>query len=467
MEDRERHLTIKGKDIINQFSIILRNAQIHDPDNTAVLNAIERFLSLISPLLETEGKTDVDLIGEYFYLNGALIRVPLERLSNYGALAYGFRKRDLGGISFEKSLSAYDLKILITAYINSSSSDTPFDVMESSLEDTGNIRISRHMHIREDVEYTEKRKMIKRTYFNAVSFTKGIMSKIKAGEGVNMRQAKRVVMSIVDALLEEESVLIGMTSIKDYDEYTYHHCVNVSILAIALGRKIGLSRNDISDLGVMALFHDIGKTGIPVEVLNKPSALTEDEWEIMRRHPVSAVLTALDLSRLDDTIIKIAIAAFEHHIHCNHSGYPSTIYKEKLDFYSRIISIADQYDALTSSRVYSRIPRPPEKALSMMIENSGTQLDTDLLNVFINIVGVYPIGTLVLLDSNDMGIVYETNSTAADRPKLMVIVDNNGERVYGESIDLTERGEGGKYLRTIVKTLDPNKYGISLAEYLL
>lgn len=467
MEDRDKDLTSEGKKIINQLSIIFRNAQVHNLENMAVLNAIDKFHNFITSLLKATEKIDLEIVGKYFYMNGDLIKVPLEYLSNYDALINGFINREIGGISFDIGLSVNDLKIFVEAYINSLSSDTPFYKIESSLKDIGTIKLSRPLHIYEESEYTEKRKMVKKTYFNAISFTKGMMSKIKTGEKVNIRQAKLLVMSMVNAFLEEESIIIGMTTIKDYDDYTYHHSVNVSILAIAMGCKIGLSRSDIADLGLVAMFHDVGKMSISLEILNKPSAFSEDEWQIMKRHPVSAVLNILKIRGLDSTVAKMAISAFEHHMHYNHTGYPATIYREKLDFYSRIVSIADQYDAMTSSRVYSRIPRPPEKALSIMLENSGTQLDPNLLNLFVNMVGVYPIGTLTLLDSNEMGIVHKTNSFAADRPRVMVMVDSFGNRIQGLSIDLTEKDNKGKYIRTIIKTLDPNNYGISLAEYLL
>jgi hypothetical protein len=141
-------------------------------------------------------------------------------------------------------------------------------------------------------------------------------------------------------------------------------------------------------------------------------------------------------------------------------------YRE-LDFYSRIVSVVDQYDAMTSSRVYSRIPLAPDKALSIMMERAGTQLDPLLFKFFINMVGVFPIGTLVMLDTKELGLVYESDVVFADRPRVMIIIDGKGERVSGPVVNLTEKDGTGRYYRSIVKTLDPNKYKINLAEYLL
>jgi len=258
-----------------------------------------------------------------------------------------------------------------------------------------------------------------------------------------------------------------MTAIKDYDEYTYHHSVNVSILSIALGQRLGLNRKFLTEIGLVALFHDIGKIEIPNEVLNKATNFTEDEWKIMKKHPVWGVKAILKLRGMDTSAVRAAVVAFEHHMNYDLSGYPKVRQYTELDFYSRLVSLADQYDAMTSSRVYSRIPLSPDKALSIMMERSGTQLDPILFKFFINMVGVFPIGTLVMLDTKELGLVYESDVVFADRPRVLLIIDNKGERVNGPVINLTEKDTAGKYFRTIVKTLDPNKYKINLAEYLL
>jgi hypothetical protein len=139
----------------------------------------------------------------------------------------------------------------------------------------------------------------------------------------------------------------------------------------------------------------------------------------------------------------------------------------ELDLYSRIVSLADQYDAMTSARVYSRVPLAPDKALSIMMERSGTQLDPLLFKFFTNMVGVYPIGTLVMLNTRELGLVCESNQVFPARPRVMVIVDDKGNRIKGAVVDLTEKNQQEQYIRSISKTMDPSKYHINLAEYLL
>jgi HD-GYP domain-containing protein (c-di-GMP phosphodiesterase class II) len=453
-------------DLVNQIAVVLRTAQLHDPNNVAVVSSIDKLVALVNMLISHENIVTLELRGEFFYANDTRIRYPLEHLLNFDLLIREFRTRELGSIVFKTKIKAEDIKGLIKAINSASASTSPFEVIKEKMTGIDSILVDKLKKIVEEESY-DVRKMVKKTYFNAVSHTKGVINKIKSGEKVNLKKAKRVVESMVDHILEEEQLLVGMTSIKDYDEYTYHHSVNVSILAVALGQRLGLNRKMLTDLGMVSLFHDIGKMDIPYEVLNKPTNFTDEEWSIIRQHPVWGVRAILRLKKLDVLTIRSAIVAFEHHMNFDYTGYPKVKKRTKLDLFSRIVSLADQYDAMTSSRVYSRVPMSPDKALSLMMERSSSQLDPLLFKFFTNMIGVYPIGTLVMLDSRELGLVYESNPTSINRPRVMLITNNKGVSIKGKVVDLTEKRESGDFTRTITQTLDPNKYKINLAEYLL
>lgn len=455
-----------SQDIINQLAVILRNAQIHDPNNIAVVTAIERFISLVNPLVEAERTIALELVGEFFYLDGIRIRYSLEYLINFDFLIREFKNKEIGSVIFREKIKADDIKLFLKAFIAAGFSEDPYEKMSDMMTETNSILIERLKKIKEGDE-VDVRKIIKKTYFNAVSYSKGVMKKIKSGEKVNVKKAKRIVETMVDQILEEEQLLLSMTAIKDYDEYTYHHSVNVSIFSVALGQRIGLSKKILTELGLAALFHDIGKIEVPHEVLNKPSNFNEEEWKLIKKHPVWGVRSILKLRGFDPVTVRASIVAFEHHLHHDFSGYPKVRQYKGLDLFSRIVSIADQYDAMTSARVYSRIPMTPDKALSLMMERADTQLDPLLLKFFINMIGVFPIGSLVMLDTKELGLVYESDVVFVDRPRVLIIVDEKGKRVRGPVVSLTEKDEHGRYLRTVKKTMDPNKYKINLAEYLL
>jgi putative nucleotidyltransferase with HDIG domain len=455
-----------AKDFVNQLSVVLRTAHIHDTENVAVSQVIDKLVGLVNLLIGYERIVVLELKGEFFYLNDQRIRYSLEYLLNFDFLVREFKRRELGSITFKEKITPGDIKAFVKAFISSPYSDHPFETIEEEISDTTNIVLDRLRKIAVE-ESLDPRKMVKKTYFNAVSYTRGVINKLKSGEKVNIKKAKRIVESMVDQIVEEEQLLFGMTAIKDYDEYTYHHSVNVSILSIALGQRLGLNRKMLTELGMVALFHDIGKMEIPYDVLNKPTNFTDEEWKIIRKHPVWGVKSLLTLKKLDMLTIKSAIVAFEHHMNFDLSGYPKVRKDIELDFFSRIVCLADQYDAMTSSRVYSRVPLSPDKALSVMMERAGTQLDPLLFKFFTNMVGVFPIGTLVMLNTKELGLVYESNQIFTSRPRVMIIVDNRSNMVKGPVVDLTEKNEKDQYIRSIVKTMDPNKYKINLAEYFM
>lgn len=466
MHDLEKKEIKESQNLINQISILIRTSQFHDPDNVAVMNVLEKALPMLNNFVEREGALRLDLVGEFFYLNDSRVKYPMEFLLNFDYLSREFRRRDMGTLVISAPLSEEEVKAFLRAFISSGYSNTPFEALEAMIEELDNLRIERLKKVVEEGD-VDRRKIVKKTYFNAVSFTKGVITKLKAGEKVSIKRAKRIVESMVDLILSEDQLLIGMTAIKDYDDYTYHHSVNVSVLSIAIGQKIGLHRRSLTELGLVALFHDIGKMNVPKEILNKPTAFTEEEWKTIKRHPYWGTLAILKLRGLDRISIQAAIVAFQHHLNYDLSGYPKVKEQQDLDFYTKIVSIADQYDAMTSSRVYQRVPLPPDRALSIMMDRSGSEIDPILFKFFVNMVGVYPVGSLVLLDTREMGLVYECNPLLADRPRVMVIVDSTGKKIDGHVVDLSEKDETGRYKRTIVKTLDPNKYKVNLAEYLL
>lgn len=457
-----------SRDIVNQMAGLIRTSTIHDPSNEAVLSASEKFVSMINSLVASEGAVTVELAGEYFYVNDSRVKVAPEHIINFDYLVREFKRHMIGSITFlNDRFTIENLQGFLRAFIASSFSQSPFESLSEAVSGQRNFSVGALRKVKEETEEFDIRKAVKKTYFNAVSFTKGVMTKIKSGEKINTKRAKRVVESLVDIILSEDELLVGMTAIKDYDDYTYHHSVNVSILSIALGQRLGLSKNALLELGIVALFHDMGKTEIPPDVLNKPGTFTDEEWKIMKKHPAWGLRSILKMKKLEPISVRSAIVAFEHHVHADPSGYPVRRELAELDLYSRIVAVADQYDGMTSSRVYSRVPMPPDKALMLMVERASEQIDPLLLKFFINMVGVYPVGTLVMLDTRELGLVYSTNATFPDRPKVLVIMDSNGQKTESRVIDLTEKIDAYHYKRSIVKTMDPNKYRINLAEYML
>lgn len=454
------------KDIVCRLAIIIRIGQTYSLDNEAVIRAVDTYVESVNPVLLSEKTLTIELLGEYFYINEARVRYPVQYYLNFDFLTGEFRKRGLGSITFSGTICRRDLQEFMRAFLSCLASDSPYVTLKGAIDTINSIDISPLKLAREDNLY-DLQLMVKRTYFNAVSQLKAVVSRVKEGERIEMKKVRLVVNSLIDLMLSEEQMLISMTAIKDYDEYTYYHSVNVSILSIALGMKLGLNKKRLSELGIAAFLHDIGKVGIAGDILNKVTPLTDEEWETIRLHPSEGVKAILGSMKMDPVTIRSAIVSFEHHLNYDGSGYPVLPKPRKLDLYSSIVTIADRFDAMTSARVYSRVPKAPEEALRVLVENAGKDAEPVLLKIFIKMVGVFPIGTLVVLNTRELGIVYRGNPDLPERPIIVLLVDREGNKVENTFVDLAEKGDDGNYLRTVKKTLDYNKYNLNLAEYLL
>lgn len=452
--------------LINQLAIVHRTARIHSTNNIAFSNAADKLMDFVKDLLKTEHKIDLQLRGDFFYLEDQRVRYSPGHLLNFDYLAGEFKKIELGTVIFNEEISLQDIRIIIQTFLEASVGHGSFDDVAEKLSGLSHIELRRLAKI--DIEKkTDAGRMVRKTYFSAVFYVKGVFNKIKNGEAGDIRKAKRVIASVVDMIIEHEQTLLGMTAIKNYDEYTYYHSANVSILSVAIGQRLGLERKLLIELGIASLFHDLGKVEVPYEILNKTTSLVDSEWRTIQKHPIWGVKALLKMRDIDELTIRSALVAFEHHMNLDHSGYPRLKVPGEIDLFSKIVSIADRYDAMTSVRIYSKTPMPPDKALSYMMGRAGEALDPLILKHFINMVGIYPIGTLIMLDSNELGLVFENNQLSLFRPRVMLITDPRGNWIEGKVVDLNEKNAKEEYRRKIVKTLDPKKYGINIEDYLL
>ncbi len=451
--------------LINHLAIVLRTAEVHSINNIAVTKATNNLFLLITSYLKFESPIILELKGDFFFMNEMRIRYYPDVMINFDYLVRLFRSLDLGKLIFHNNISPKNIDALLNLLVIPAT-NLSFNELKQRLSSVETIDIEQLQKAVEG-DLLDARKIVKKAYFKAVSFTKGIMNRIKTNEKIALKKAKRMIVLLVDHIMTEEQILLGMTSIKDYDEYTYHHSVNVSILSVALGQRLGLNMKQLTELGMVALFHDIGKVVVPNEILNKATPLTDNDWKMIQEHPIEGVHSLLKMKQMDHISIRAAIIAFEHHMFYDNTGYPKVKNLFDLDLYSRIVSIADQYDAMTSSRVYSRKAMAPDKALCYMMKRSGNQLDPLIFKIFVNMVGVFPIGTLVILDSDEMGIVCQSNPSFIDRPRIMIIADPKGKQIFPHHFDLAEKNPAGEFKKSIVKTINANKYKINIADYLM
>jgi HD-GYP domain-containing protein (c-di-GMP phosphodiesterase class II) len=463
-----------GKALVNQFYILLKTARLHDSSNVAWDQPMENFMKTVQELSQLKQDLSLRLVGDNLFLGDFKLKMDIDGFTSFSSVIDEMKKREVGNILFGRSTNSQEIRRFVYLFVALDTTvESPHRVLLMQMKAAGvlGIELEELEELKEDFEKVleDTKELAKNTYFKTITAVNEVMENVKLGQAVSVKKAKRVVQSMVDLLLQEESTLLGLTTLRCHDEYTHNHSVNVCILALSLGQRLGFSKGKLSELGMAALFHDIGKADIPLEILNKPTDFTEEEWRVMRKHPIVGVKMLIRLKGLNELTIRMLTGAFEHHLNYDKSGYPRLATPWYLTLVGRVISISDCYDALTSSRVYNRVPYPPDKALKFMLTKSGRAFDPILLKIFVNAIGIYPIGTLVLLDSGELAVVMQTNPNLdkGDHPKIKLITDTAGNELDGDLIDLTKTDSTGRFLKSITKTVDPTKYRIDVSRYFL
>ena len=235
-----------------------------------------------------------------------------------------------------------------------------------------------------------------------------------AGKAIDYESVELTAKEMVRGLLADRSVYRRLADIKDYHNYTFNHVVNVAILSLLVGADLGLSAEQLDSLGVAALMHDVGKLNVPVDLLRKPGGLSDEEWRTMRRHPVEGARILLEQCGYQNVGVTVAL---EHHARYDLSGYPQIAPRRKPHLFSRIVSLSDVYDALTSDRSYRR-GMMPDQAAAIILSGSGKDFDPALAKLFIQSVEVYPRDSAVLLTNGEHAVVCEPNPGDPLRPKV-------------------------------------------------
>jgi putative nucleotidyltransferase with HDIG domain len=288
------------------------------------------------------------------------------------------------------------------------------------------------------------------------------MEDIRMGRALNMEAVSEVVESMADSILRSPDALTSLTRLKQFDEYTFFHSVNTSALALSVGRHLGYARAPLLQLGTGMLLHDIGKTQIPIEILNKPGRYEVDEFEIMKQHVLRGAEILSNTTGLTDVFLKPTL---EHHERVDGTGYPHRRSKIDLSQFGLIAAIVDIYDAVTSDRCYHK-GKTPHDTLQFLYQ-LGTQghVDGTLVQQFVQVVGVYPVGSCVSLNTRETGIVKQFNHHAPIRPLVVLITDEAGHQ-RSTPVDLDLAAQFRLPKRTIALILDPTALGINPCTYL-
>jgi len=303
----------------------------------------------------------------------------------------------------------------------------------------------------------------KHAYSSAKITVKNIMDGIRIGRMVDMNQARETVDQVVEGILQNKDALAWLTKIKNKDEYTAEHSLNVSILSATFARYLGHNETEIKEIALCGLLHDVGKAKVPNEILNKEGRFTKEEAEIMMMHTVHGRNLLMSMPNKDLSSIDVA---HSHHERIDGRGYPRRLEASQIPYFAKIIAIVDAYDAITSSRCYDK-GRASMEALDIIYKCKGTQFDTELALEFIKCIGVYPPGSIVELKTGEVGIVIEINEDNKLKPRILLVLDRGKKEISQKIINLNSniKDEQGNTMM-IAKELTNGSYGVWLEKYL-
>jgi HD-GYP domain-containing protein (c-di-GMP phosphodiesterase class II) len=298
--------------------------------------------------------------------------------------------------------------------------------------------------------------------FEAQKTIKDILIDARLGRQVNVEKANKVVSSLAASVLRNKDALLSLDLIRHRDHYTFEHSVSVAVLLIAFGNEMGLSADDIHKLGIGGLLHDIGKTKIPDNVLNKPGPLTEKEFATMQKHAAYSGCILDGYNDIDEESVKLAC---QHHERMDGSGYPDKLLGGEISLFGQMAAIADVYDAIVSDRCYHQ-GQPPASVLKKMLEWSKHHFNEKLVHRFIHTVGIYPVGTLVGLENGHIAVVLEQGENGLLHPVLRCIYDGK-KRAYIRPyvLDLS-KPQSDTTSHRIVSYENPQKWGLRPFRYL-
>jgi putative nucleotidyltransferase with HDIG domain len=338
-------------------------------------------------------------------------------------------------------------------------------VMSGALKEADISDINRYLESHEvknilikDVTFNER---AKETYFSAIDTVTKTISDIRRGAAPNIYESKRIVRSIVNSILIDKNTLLSLSMIKNYNDYLYSHSVNVCILAASLAEELGYSDEEIAEIGLGGLLHDVGKLKTPLEILLKPGRLNATEWEAMKQHPYFGYEILKGLKGVSPRTVTMV---YEHHMRPNPKGYPHPKEGAKPSAESQIIAVADTYDASTTLRPYQDPLTPVDaiKRMKKMSKETG-DFNLDILETFVTMMGIYPIGTSVRLDTNEIALVARYLPQRPS-PQVKVFMDRDGillEEPFEADLNDIDT-ESGAPMRSIVAEVDINIRNIDL-----
>ena len=458
-------------ELLIRFYVLDKIAKIHDPKNDAFQEQGRLLFDSLDRLLAEEDEpASLRIRHSSLLLNGVRLKSSLGNYPIFKSVMEELRLRELDALSFKPGLTLEELFRFMpifarrerkegSTYARLQAELDAADILHVGLEKASEIKTPSSLN-----------RNTARVFFLSIVHLKESFQRNQKDQAIKVHSTRRLMQSIYNHIVDNESFVFGMTNLKNYDEYTLNHSVNVCLLATALGRRLGLNRGELVDLGIAAFFHDLGKLETPLEILNKPDKLDAGEREIMEQHPFKGAEKLVLLKESRRLPLRAIHVAMEHHIKEDLTGYPRYFDKGDVNLFSKIVKVVDFFDAITTKRVYRANVYTRSEALSLMLDQAATEFNPIILKAFVNLMGAFPIGSLVALSTGEIAIVFDLNPDPklVLRPTVKLITDPAGNKTDGDVVDLSERDPAtGRFARTISRALNPAAYGVEVSDYFL
>jgi len=446
MIDHSRRVRL-ADELLRRFAAALRGAQLYAPGHPLVARNIGAFAETLALVTGQQRSITLGVVDAEFVVGD----VPLPRASGImGELLKRLRHLGVERIVIDRAVTREEIEALIFGFAGSDGPE--LDLPPLPHVQIGKIRVEQRIE-----SALADMSAIRTTYRQAVSIAERLWEQAGVEGRPDPQQAREMVDTLAQAVAQNRTALVALTALKNYDNYTFTHMVNVSILTMAQARTLGIDGALLREFGIAGLMHDIGKVRTPVEILNKPERLTDAEFAIMARH----VVDGAEMLRSTPEMPAIApVVAFEHHLRRDGSGYPAGVRRDTLCLATTLCSIADVYDAMRSQRTYQQA-FPTDRIRAVLERNDGAQFDQHLVRRFVQLIGIYPPGTLVRVDTGDMAVVLKAYPPDPYRPRVRVVADRQGvrlERPY--DVNLWDSTPGTGWPSAVTAPLDPAEHGI-------
>jgi putative nucleotidyltransferase with HDIG domain len=434
-------------ELVRRLAAGLRAAELYAPSHPLVQKSVAALASACAAYLSDAANVVVGFIGDDVVVNDTRLGKGSASLTGF---VRGLRDKEIEKITFHRGVTAEEVKVFLEELADRKSR-TP---LPDRLPSRGVRRIViGKLSIEETPQDQVGIEAALRVYNTAVESAESLWDQAKAGDKPDPETARKIIDSLANIVNQDRTSLMALTALKKYDNYTFTHMVNVASLAMAQARSLNLEGPLLREFGFAALMHDIGKVNTPLDVLNKPGKLTGEEFTIMKQHVVDG---AHILRKTPEMPALAPVVAFEHHLKQDLSGYPEKIGHRKLNLCTMIVSIADVFDALRSNRPY-REGLATARIRSIMGEQGNPAFNQALLRRFVNLMGLFPIGTIVRLNTEEIGVVTAEHPEDPFRPQVKVLFNERGERLEEPVLANTwERDSRGDFSRAVVESVDPD-----------